>query len=115
MSRLSPPIRVRIPQRLLTAEEVATTVRAVRLARAGGSTVQLSDVGAATIASWWVSPDSQFQRLASEEPVGRDALLADVDRCIEQCHASRPAAVSEEDDVDLAQLLLLREWVESKP
>jgi hypothetical protein len=119
----SPPVRPVPGLRRLTADELAAEVRGVRSGRARGLPTRLSMPAVLTLAHLWGVPGAEpgeggggvLAELAKGQPVGRDALLTDVQTVIAHCERTRPDGVPAEDDVDVQQLTLLREWVESQP
>jgi hypothetical protein len=119
MPDTSPPVRPVPGLRRLTADELAAEVRGVRSGRARGLPTRLSMPAVLTLAHLWGIPGDGdggvLAELAKGQPVGRDALLTDVQTVIAHCERTRPDGIPAEDDVDVQQLTLLREWVETQP
>lgn len=114
------PVRLLPDLRRLSADELAAEVRSVRSGKARGLPVRLSGNAVQTLAHAWGVPDDEkvggiLWELSRWQEVSRDALLADVQAVIAHCEQTRPAGTPEEEDVDVQQLTLLREWVETQP
>lgn len=118
MPDTSPPVRTLRGLRHLGTNELDAEVQGILRGRERNLPVRLSANAAVTLASWWQAPSGvgkELAALASGAPVGRDALLEDVQATIREAEEKGPADSTEDHERDLRALGLLREWVESHP